>query len=141
MTVSSQFAAAAVAPPQKRKNPPPVSVRLSWDEYDRLRDLAGTMSMAAFIRLRLFEDAETTPARKAYTRKRTKPSSELVMLGKMLGGLGESEIAASLSDIAEASKIGALPVASETDVEISDACRAVVEMRDALIAAMGVKSL
>ncbi len=139
MTVSSQFSSAVEITPKRPKNPPPVSVRMKWDEYDRLRDLAGAMSMAAFIRLRVFEGTKDTPARRAYTRKRTVPSSELVMIGKMLGGLGESKVATSLSMMAEASRIGALPVSPDTDAEIRKACRAIVEMRDALISAMGVK--
>jgi len=84
---------------QKRKGPPPVSVRLTEAEYERLRYDAGVLSMAAYIRLKLFEQEETAPQRKAYTQKKRSPSSELAMIGHMLGVLGESEIASNLTDM------------------------------------------
>jgi hypothetical protein len=56
-----------------------------------------------------------------------------------LAVLGASEIANSLRELARASRAGALPVLPETEGAIADACRAVVEMRDVLIAALGLK--
>jgi hypothetical protein len=138
-STAQAFTEAAQPAPKRRKAPPPVSVRLSWEEYDRLLHDAGTLSMAAYIRLSLFGEGEIAPHRKPYTRKRTSPSSELVMLAKMLGGLGQSEIAANLADIADAARIGALPVSPELEAEISVACEAVQEMRERLIMALGVK--
>lgn len=123
----------------KRKGPPPVSVRLSQEEYDRLKQDAGALTMAAYIRLTLFGGGEIAPHRKPYTRKATSPSSELTMIGRMLGGLGQSEIAANLSDMAKAAKIGALPVTPEVEADIADACQAVQDMRDRLITALGLK--
>lgn len=131
----------AVQPAQKRrKAPPPVSVRLSWEEYDRLRHDAGAMSMAAYIRLSLFGEGEIPPHRKPYTGKKTSPSSELTMIGKMLGGLGQSEIASNLADIASAARIGALPVSPDVEDEIRLACTTLQDMRVRLIAALGVKA-
>lgn len=126
--------------PRKRKGPPPVTVRLSQAEYDRLKHDAGVLTMAAYIRLTLFGESEIAPHRKLYTRKATSPSAELAMIGKMLGGLGQSEIAANLADIAKAAKIGALPVTPEVEAGIADACAAVLEMRERLIAALGVRA-
>lgn len=134
------FTDAARIAPKRRMAPPPVSVRLTWEEYDRLRHDAGTLSMAAYIRLTLFGAGKIAPHRKPYTRKQTSPSSEQTMIGRMLGGLGQSEIAKSLADMAEAARIGALPVTPETEAEIGAACAAVMEMRDRLIAALGIKS-
>lgn len=143
MTVSSNIQAfdrAARKPKKKRKGPPPVSVRLSEAEYERLRRDAGVLSMAAYIRLKVFEKEETAPRRKPYMRKRTSPSSELKVLGHMLGGLGKSEIASNLDDIAKAARIGALPVSTETEREIQAACLAIQDMRLRLISALGVKA-
>lgn len=129
----------AAQPPRKRKGPPPVSVRLSQEEYDRLKHDAGVLTMAAHIRLTLFGEGEIAPHRKSYTRKATSPSAELTMIGHMLGGLGQSEIAANLADMAKAAKIGALPVSPEVEADIAGACQAVQDMRDRLITALGVK--
>ena len=95
--------------------------------------------MAAYIRLTLFGEGEVAPHRKPYTRKKTPPSSELIMLGKILGGLGRSEIAASLSEIADAARIGALSVTPELETEIAGACEAIQDMRERLVVALGVK--
>lgn len=143
MTVSSNvhaFRQASRKPQKKRKGPPPVSVRLSEAEYARLRHDAGTLSMAAYIRLKVFAEEETAPRRKSYTRRRTSPSSELKVLGHMLGGLGKSEIASSLEDIAKAARIGALPVSPETEREILCACETIHDIRLRLISALGVKA-
>ncbi len=142
MTVSSHVDAfgKASAALKKRKSPPPVSVRLNWEEYERLRHDAGALSMAAYIRLKLFGAGEIGPHRKKYTRKATSPSSELAMIGHMLGGLGESEIASNLADMARAAQAGALPVSPELETEIQAACEAVRDMRVRLVSAMGVKA-
>lgn len=126
-------------PKTKRKGPPPVSVRLTEEEYERLRFDAGVLSMAAYIRLKLFGEGENAPHRKAYTRKKTSPSSELTMIAHMLGGLGESEIAANLDQIAKAARIGALPITPELANEIQEACVTVEDMKWLLISALGVK--
>lgn len=134
------FNAAAQPLTKKRKAPPPVSVRLSWEEYERLRHDAGALSMAAFIRLRLFGEGEDSRPRKSYTRKQSSPSLELTMIGQILGRLGRLGFASSLADIAAAAKTGALPVSPEMEAEIQDACDAVRDMRVRLIATLGVKS-
>ena len=130
--------ASSTAP--RRKAPPPVSVRLTWDEYERLRNDAGSMAMAAYVRLRLFGESEAPPSRKAYTRKKTSPSSELVMIGKMLGALGESDIAANLRSIAKGAETGALPLGDDDVSAIGEACSAIMDMRQHLITALGVKA-
>lgn len=121
------------------EGPPPVSIRLSDDEYARLRRDAGVLSMAAYIRLKVFGEEKSAPRRKAYMRKKTSPSSELVMIGHMLGGLGVSEIAANLNDIAKAARIGAMPVSPQLEREIQAACDAVQDMKARLITVLGVK--
>lgn len=127
-------------PPRKRKGPPPVTVRLSQAEYDRLKHDAGVLTMAAYIRLKLFGEGEIAPHRKPYTRKATSPSAELAMIGKMLGSLGQSEIAANLAEIAKAARIGALPVTPDVEAEVRVACEAVQDMRTRLIEALGVQA-
>ena len=96
--------------------------------------------MAAYIRLKVFGEEETATRRKPYTRKRTSPSSELKVLGHMLGGLGQSEVASNLAEIAKAARTGALPVTPETEREIQAACSAIQDMRLRLISALGLKA-
>lgn len=117
----------------------PFSLRFTDEERAYLNKRAGALSLAAYIRLKLFSECETPPTRRKPSRKRYSPSAELAVLGHMLGGLGRSELASSLSGIAEAARIGALPVTPELEQELHEACLAVQDMRRELISALGVK--
>ncbi|GAB5467649.1 MAG: hypothetical protein Kilf2KO_06790 [Rhodospirillales bacterium] len=48
-------------------------------------------------------------------------------------------MASSLSNIAGAAKVGALPLSPELEQDLQEACAAIQHMRRALIAALGVK--
>ena len=116
----------------KRKASPPFSLRLTFEERARLeRDAAG-MSLGAYIRSRLF-GADVPPRR---TRGKF-PVKDKAALAKVLAVLGASRLSQNLNQLARAVNIGALPVTPETDAELRDACRAVAELRDELLRALG----
>lgn len=116
----------------KPKTPPPFSLRLTFEERARLeRDAAG-MSLGAYIRSRLFGD-DLPPRR---TRGKF-PVKDKAALAKVLAALGASKLSQNLNQLARAVNIGALPVTPETDAELRDACRAVTDMRDELLRALG----
>ena len=133
-------ATAHPAKPTRKKHPPPFSIRFTEDERARLDRDAGTLSLAAYIRLKLFTGDEPPPTKRNLTRKvKPKPSAELAVLGHMLGGLGQSRLASNLNQIAKAANLGALPVSQDLEQELFAACAAVQSMRQDLIAALGVK--
>ena len=133
--------ASAVCPPKpKSKAPPPFSIRFTDDERARLNRDAGTLSLAAYIRLKLFAGDDPPPTKRKLTRKKHQPSAELAVLGHMLGGLGQSRIASNLNQIAKAANMGALPVTPELEQDLVEACAAVKAMRHDLIAALGIKA-
>lgn len=116
----------------KRKIPPPFSLRLTFEERARLeRDAAG-MSLGAYIRSRLFGD-DVPPRR---TRGKF-PVKDKAALAKVLAALGASRLSQNINQLARAVNIGAFPVTPETDAELRDACRAVAELRDELLRALG----
>jgi len=119
-----------------KKVPSPLSIRLSWDERASLEREAGGLSLTAHVRSKLF-DGTLPPAKR--TRKSPPPPIDYVMLGKILGLLGKSELASSLCLLAVAAESGSLPVEEHTEAEIKAACAHVAEMRLMLIAALGVK--
>lgn len=124
----------------RRKHPPPFSIRFTEAERAYLDQAAGALSLAAFIRLKLFDDApEAVPKRKA-TRKPLAPSAELAVLAQMLAGLGQSRLASNLNQIARATNVGALPVTPELERDLHEACAAITGMRADLIAALGIKN-
>jgi hypothetical protein len=138
---SKSFGAAAARPRKRRKKlPPPFSIRFTDEERAQLDRDAGALSLAAYMRLKLFADCENTPKPRKLTRKIAQPSAELAVLGHMLGGLGKSRLASNLNQIAKAANMGALPVTPELEAELSEACTAILDMRQRLISAMGIKA-
>lgn len=123
----------------KQKSPPPFSIRFTEEERARLNRDAGALSLAAYIRVKLFCEEDGPPPRKKLTRKGHSPTTELAILGQLLGRLGKSEIASSMNDIASAAKIGALPVTPELEQELLEACAAIRHMRRELIVALSIK--
>jgi len=137
--VGKTFEKAAARPSPKKKRSPPFSIRFSANELARLRRDAGALSLAAYIRLKLFCEEDSPPPRKTLTRKKHSPSAELAVLSQLLGVLGKSELAASMRDIAGAAKVGAMPVTPELERELYEACASIEQMRRDLIVALGVK--
>ena len=135
-----EFPKAARPSKPKRKAPPPFSIRFTEAERARLEQDAGALSLAAYMRLKLFAGDEPPPTRRKPTRKQYVPSAELAVLGQMLGGLGQSRLASNLNQIAKAANIGALPVSPELEAELLEACAAILDMRRSLIQALGVKA-
>ena len=140
--VGRQFRQAAAQPSAKKKPklPPPFSIRFSEEERARLDRAAGTLSLAAYMRLKLFSEDDAPPPRRKLTRKKYQPSAELTVLGHMLGGLGQSRLASNLNQIAKAANMGALPITPELEQELHEACAAIQNMRQELISALGVKA-
>lgn len=115
------------------KYPPPFSLRLTFEERARLEREAAGMSLGAYIREKLFGDDASPPRR---TRGKF-PVKDQAALGKALALLGGSRLPQNLNQLARAVNIGALPVPPDTEAELRDACRAVVEMRAELLRALG----
>ncbi|MDO5641373.1 MAG: hypothetical protein Q4G26_03145 [Paracoccus sp. (in: a-proteobacteria)] len=90
------------------------------------------MSLGAYIRSKLFGD-DVPPRR---TRGKF-PVKDQAALAKVLAALGASKLSQNLNQLARAVNIGALPVTPETDTELREACRAVKDMRDELLRALG----
>ena len=125
---------------RKQKHPPPFSIRFTEAERARLDRDAGALSLAAYIRLKLFAGEEPPPTPRKPTRRTYQPSAELAVLGHMLGGLGQSRMASNLNQIARAANTGTLSVTPELERELSEACAAIQTMRHDLTMALGLKS-
>lgn len=115
------------------------TIRLSEDERAYLERQAGSLTLAAYIRLQLLSGHKSPGRRRKVSRKRGTPSAELKVLSHMLAGLGQSDLASSMKDMAAAAKIGALPVTPELQAELFEACVHIRQMRRDLIAAIGLK--
>ena len=123
----------------RRKLPRPFSIRFTEEEKARLEREAGTRSLAAHIRLKLFGDAASLRDQWKPSRKRPLPPVDRQALGKALGELGKSRLASNLNQIAKAANIGTLPVTADLIDEVRGACADVRSMRRALMTALGLK--
>ena len=120
--------------PEKKKHPPPFSLRLTREERLQLDRQAAGMPVGAYIRERLF-GPEAEPRR---TRGRF-PIKDYQSLAKLLALLGRHQLASSLSELARAAKSGSLPVTPETEEAILEGIRDVATIKRLLITALGIK--
>lgn len=125
-------------PPRARDRRPgtaarPFSIRLTDDEKRILLARAGSVPLATYVRdLILRNDSQAS-------RRRTRnPVKDSEALARVLASLGQSRIANNLNQLARAVNIGVLPMASDAERDISEACEAVAAMRRDLIRALGL---
>ncbi|WMS43099.1 plasmid mobilization relaxosome protein MobC [Acuticoccus sp. MNP-M23] len=134
MNARQSFMKSAAAKRQRATSAAPFSLRLSVEERERLECAAGGMPLGTYIRERLF-GGDLTPRR---TQGRA-PVKDHAALGRVLAALGQSRIANNLNQIARLAHLGALPLSIETEEEVRLACRAVQDMRQHLLQALGLR--
>jgi len=128
-----QFNYAVQKPEKPEGNPPPYSMRFTWDERDRLSNMAGNRSWAALIRERLFGD-DVSKRRK--TRQTSIDQQAIARLGAMLG---KTRIPNNLNQLSKAANTGCLVMDEDTKQQLNEACTHVADMRQILISALGVR--
>lgn len=111
----------------------PFSIRLSEAERSDLTSRANGLPLGTYAKSILFPDRPQTPRQKAQ-----RPSQERQDLSRVLAYLGGSRLASNFNQIAKAANQGALPVTAELEAELKAACDHIREMRDELLAALGV---
>jgi len=116
------------------KRPAPFSLRLSFEEKQKLIEDAGRQSISAYIKSRLFDP--DMPAKQA---RGLNPVKDQKALAQLLGMLGSSRIAKNLDELADAARVGALPINEDTEKAIKRACDDVRIMRRFLLAALGIR--
>ncbi|MEM7778762.1 MAG: plasmid mobilization relaxosome protein MobC [Pseudomonadota bacterium] len=109
---------------------PPFSLRLSFEERARLEKQAEGTPLGAYIRARLLDN----PPR----RKRVSQIDRDALL-RVLGKLGQSRLANNMNQIAKQANLGTLPVTPDTEDALLSASEDIAEIRNALIAALGME--
>lgn len=115
----------------KPKRPAPLSLRLTALERKTLEKLAGGQPLGSFIKDRVFANAPLSRPAEITDRYQ--------MLARLLAALGESNVFGNLDRIANAVDAGDLEVSDQEREQIALACLLVLEMRDDLIRALGLK--
>ena len=115
-----------------------LSVRLDESERTYLESLAGSETLSSFVRQRLLGDValqkKTRPKRKAH-----KPKIDQTAAAQLLASLGKSRLASNVNQISKLANSGALPVSSELEAELAQACLNIAWMRATLIIVLGIK--
>ena len=119
------------------KNPPPFSLRLTFEERARLNYEAGDMTLSDYVRSKLFAGEYIPPAKPK--RRRKSPVKDHAALAQVLALLGKSHIANNINQLAKAANTGSLPVNIETERALNDAANDVARMRKMLIEALDLK--
>ena len=127
--------------PKRRRAPSPISIRVTPDERQILDAAAheGRFStVSAYIRSRLFSSvyADELGGRSS---ERLSAAERQKMLARILGKLGETKALRNLSDLAEAARLGVLPLAPDVLPDIHAACAAIADIRIMLLKALGLK--
>lgn len=128
----SKTSAGRPAPAKRKKHPSPLTLRLSDAELAAVKADAerGGVSVSAHVRSKVFG---RNGARK------NMPVKDREALGQLLGLLGQSEFAETLKQIAYEAEQGSLLLDEETQGKIEAAVLHVCFMREALLAALGVR--
>lgn len=114
---------------------PPFSLRLSFDERERLERQAGALSLSAYIKSLLFaEDAPT------YRKRRRAAEADEKLLAEILACLGQSRLSNNLNQLAKAANLGTLFFDDDTKADIKRASDDIHAMREMLMAALGKSS-
>ena len=107
------------------------SMRLSGEERELLEAQAGSLPIAAYVRMQLFE----SPSPRRVFRR---PVRDEKALTQVLGALGKSRLSSNLNQMAKAINSGSLPVSPETEQAILNACSQVNAMSESLVQALGL---
>ena len=131
-TATRDFAATAKQSVMPRKRPSPLTLRLTDEEMQsvKLEAQRHGLNVSAYVRAKVFG---TSGVRK------NMPAPDRVALGRVLGLLGQSDIAGSLKTLAYEARCGSLLLDEETQAKVETACAQVRVMRDSLIGAIGLR--
>ena len=113
-----------------------ISLRLSVDEYQRLKAALGDISLSAFIRASVFDK----PLPKVQKRYQI-PVADHEALAQVLAKIGQARISQNLNQIAHAANSGLLVLPQECLEELNAACLHVSDMRQLLQTSLGQKAL
>lgn len=119
-----------MTPPDR---PATFTLRLTPEDRLRLERDAGSMSLGAYVRWRVFDPDRQPP------RQRSKfPVKDHQALSKALALLGQSRISSNLNQLAAAAHIGALPVTPDIEADLREAISDITAIRKMLIAALNL---
>lgn len=136
-SIKSEFSSQSTfdAKPKREKRPAPLSLRLSNGEREELERLANGKSLSGYIRQSIFENS--TSLKKIRTRN--PPIQDYKMLARVLRALANADTINTITHIGRTDAIRPL-LSRELQVAVQQACSDIADMRQQLIAALGLRS-
>lgn len=119
--------------PHSTNSSPRITLRLSEEEDERLREMAAGMTISAYVRQCVFGEAAGRRRRKSYA-----PVKDHVALAQLLAQLGETRLANNLNQLAYQANTGSLQVDDGVLAQLDEMYRHVTDMRDTLIRTLGL---
>lgn len=119
--------------PSSQRSTLPVSLRMSFEEKQRLDKDAAGMSLAAYIRWRLFDPENPPPKSRG-----KQPVKDHQALARLLALLGQSRLANNMNQLARSANSGSLPFTPETERMLNEAADDIAEMRRLLLQALSL---
>jgi len=113
---------------------PRVTLRLSQDDHERLKDMADGMALATFIRAKVLD--EQLPRRK---RRSSATIADKQAIAQILGLLGQSRFANNLNQLAYHANVGSLAMDDVAQAQIEEAYDHIILLRQTLLKALGMR--
>jgi hypothetical protein len=128
-----------------RRESSPLCLRVTAEEHRFLVERAREGqhgSVSAFVRARVFGMIRSGGGdANVNALGRSSAAERLKMLAQVLGALGSSKALLHLTELAEAARIGVLPITPDVIRDIRAACDAVIDIRNLLLRALGVRRI
>lgn len=124
------------------KRPAPFSLRLNQAERAALERAAGSRSLSAYIKSRLFPNGvpeSCAPIASAHWHKAGRSVEDHKALAQLLALLGASRLSQNVNQLAKAANCGTLGVAEDVETDLRAACTEIAAMRHLLLVALGMK--
>lgn len=120
---------------EKKTTFSPISLRVSPEEKARLERDAGDMTQSAYIREQLF--GEHVVPRK---RRMKQPVKDHRTVAQLFALIKQTQCWNNLNQIARAINSNTWIVTPETEKLLQEACKAIIEIRDMLMKALGLNA-
>ena len=120
-------------PEKKKSELSPLCVRVSPEERAWLEHNAGSMTISAFIRWLIFGD-NATPRKRRIKR----PIKDYIALAQIFALIKQTQAWNNLNQIARGINSNTWIVTPETEKLLQEACKAIIEIRDMLMKALGL---
>lgn len=111
----------------------PFSLRLSFEERERLEKLAAGESLSSFIKRHVFIGTA------APTKRGKAPVKDHKALGQLLALLGSSRLPQNMNQLAKAAHMGTLPLPDDVERDLKRACADIAAMRLLMMKALGIR--